>query len=138
MREFGIGQSLPRSEDLRLLRGRGRYTDDIVLPRQAVLYVLRSPHAAARIGAIDIAAAQAAPGVLAVLTGADAEADGLGTFTSRVTRPRPDGRPNFVPPFRVLALDRVRRVGEAVAAILPGTPAPAEGAPQPNRNHHQP
>ncbi len=128
MREFGIGQSLPRSEDLRLLRGRGRYTDDIVLPRQAVLYVLRSPHAAARIGAIGIAAAQAAPGVLAVLTGADAEADGLGTFTSRVTRQRPDGRPNFVPPFRVLALDRVRRVGEAVVAIVAETLAAAKDA----------
>ena len=100
MREFGIGQSLPRSEDLRLLRGRGRYTDDIVLPRQAWLYVLRSPHAAARIRAIDSAAAAAAPGVLAILAGADAEADGLGTFTSRVTRQRPDGRPNFVPPSK--------------------------------------
>src|SRR5260370_15813445 len=129
MREFGIGQSVPRSEDERLLRGRGRYTDDIVLPRQTVLYVLRSPHAAARIRAIDTASARAAEGVLAVLTGADAEADGLGTFTSRVTRQRRDGRPNFVPPFRVLALDRVHRVGDAVAAIVAETQAAAkEGA----------
>ena len=128
MREYGIGQSIPRSEDSRLLRGRGRYTDDIVLPRQAALFVLRSPHAAARIRAIDTRAALAAPGVLAVLTGSDAEADGLGTFTSRVTRPRPDGRPNFVPPFRVLALDRVRRVGDAVAAIVGETLAAAKDA----------
>jgi aerobic carbon-monoxide dehydrogenase large subunit len=128
MREFGIGQSLPRSEDQRLLRGRGRYTDDIVLPRQAWLYVLRSPHAAAHIRAIDTKAAQAAPGVIAVLTGKDADADGLGTFTSRVTRPRPDGRPNFVPPFRVLALDRVRRVGDAVAAIVAESLAAAKDA----------
>src|SRR5258707_10484942 len=128
MRGFGIGQSLPRSEDLRLLRGRGRYTDDIVLPRQAWLYVLRSPHAAARIRAVDSAAAEAAPGVLAILTGKDAEADGLGTFTSRVTRPRPDGRPNFVPPFRVLALDRVRRVGDAVVAIVAESLAAAKDA----------
>src|SRR5882672_664671 len=128
MREYGIGQSLPRSEDLRLLRGRGRYTDDIVLPRQAVLYVLRSPHAAARIRAIDAAAARRAPGVLTVLTGEDAQADGLGTFTSRVTRPRPDGRPNFVPPFRVLALGRVRRVGDAVAAIVAESLAVAKDA----------
>jgi aerobic carbon-monoxide dehydrogenase large subunit len=128
MREFGIGQSLPRSEDLRLLRGRGRYTDDIVLPRQAALYVLRSPHAAARIRAIDTNAALAAPGVITILTGQDAEADGLGTFTSRVTRPRPDGRPNFVPPFRVLALDRVRRVGDAVAAIVAESLAAAKDA----------
>jgi carbon-monoxide dehydrogenase large subunit len=128
MREFGIGQSLPRSEDHRLLRGRGRYTDDIVLPRQSWLYVLRSPHAAARIRSIETSAAAAAPGVLAVLTGKDAEADGLGTFTSRVTRPRPDGRPNFVPPFRVLALDRVRRVGDAVAAIVAESLAAAKDA----------
>jgi aerobic carbon-monoxide dehydrogenase large subunit len=128
MREHGIGQSLPRSEDIRLLRGRGRYTDDIVLPRQAVLYVLRSPHAAARIRAIDTAAARALSGVLAVLTGKDAEADGLGTFTSRVTRQRPDGRPNFVPPFRVLALNRVRRVGDAVAAIVAEDLATAKDA----------
>jgi len=128
MREFGIGQSVPRSEDDRLLRGRGRYTDDIVLPRQAVLYVLRSPHAAARIRAIDVAAARAAPGVLAVLTGADADDDGLGTFTSRVTRQRRDGRPNFVPPFRVLALDRVHRVGEPVVAVIAESPAAAKDA----------
>jgi aerobic carbon-monoxide dehydrogenase large subunit len=128
MREFGIGQSLPRSEDHRLLRGRGRYTDDIVLPRQAWLYVLRSPHAAACIRSIDTTAAAASPGVLAVLTGRDAEADGLGTFTSRVTRPRPDGRPNFVPPFRVLVLDRVRRVGDAVAAIIAESLAEAKDA----------
>jgi carbon-monoxide dehydrogenase large subunit len=128
MREFGIGQSLPRSEDHRLLRGRGRYTDDIVLPRQAWLYVLRSPHAAACIRSIDTTAAAASLGVLAVLTGRDAEADGLGTFTSRVTRPRPDGRPNFVPPFRVLVLDRVRRVGDAVAAIIAESLAEAKDA----------
>src|SRR5258707_9978316 len=117
MREHGIGQSLPRSEDFRLLRGRGRYTDDMVLPRQAVLYVLRSPHAAARIRAIDSAEALALPGVLAVLTGADAVADGLGTFTSRVRRQRRDGRPNFEPPAPLLAVDRARRVGDPVAAI---------------------
>src|SRR5271154_5209184 len=111
MREYGIGQSLPRSEDLRLLRGRGRYTDDIVLPRQAGLYVLRSPHAAGRIRAIGTAGAPAAPGVLAVLTGDDAARDGLGPFTSRVSRPRRDGRLNFVPPYGVLAEGRVRRVG---------------------------
>src|SRR5689334_23989048 len=102
MREFGIGQSVPRSEDARLLTGRGRFTDDHVLPRQAHLFVLRSPHAAARIRSIDVAAAERSDGVLAVLTGRDAAADGLGTFTSRVKRKRRDGRPNFEPPFRVL------------------------------------
>src|SRR5262249_4044681 len=126
MREYGIGQSVPRSEDVRFLKGLARYTDDHVLPRQTHLYVLRSPHAAARIRGIDRAAASAAPGVLAVLTGRDAAADGLGTFTSRVKRKRRDGRPNFEPPFRVLALDRVVHVGVPVAAIVAETLAEAK------------
>ena len=71
MREMGLGRPVPRTEDLQLLRGLGRYTDDIVLPREARLYILRSPHAAARIRRIDTAAAQISPGVLAVLTGDD-------------------------------------------------------------------
>ena len=71
MGEFAIGQAVPRFEDPRLLRGGGRYVDDIVLPNMAFGTVLRSPHAHARIRRIDTAAAKAAPGVLAVLTGAD-------------------------------------------------------------------
>ncbi len=95
MREFGIGQSVPRTEDLRLLRGLGRYVDDLRLPGETRMYVLRSAHAAARIRCINKAAALAAPGVLAVLTGADAVADGLGTFFSRMKLKRADGRPNY-------------------------------------------
>src|SRR5476651_1742960 len=72
-----IGRSLPRLEDLRLVRGAGRYTDDIVVPGQACATFLRSPHAHARILRIDTSAARARPGVLAVLTGADYVADGL-------------------------------------------------------------
>jgi carbon-monoxide dehydrogenase large subunit len=114
VREFDLGRAVPRIEDAQLLRGRGRYTDDIVLPRQAHLYVLRSPHAAARIRSIDVAAAAAVPGVIAVLTGKDADKDGLGTFSSAVQSKRRDGTANFVPPYRVLALDGVRHVGEPV------------------------
>ncbi|MDP6814564.1 MAG: hypothetical protein QF582_15220, partial [Alphaproteobacteria bacterium] len=69
--KFGLGQSAPRVEDQRFLRGGGRYTDDIDLAGQAYGYLLRSPHAHARIGAIDTEAARAVPGVLAVFTGAD-------------------------------------------------------------------
>ena len=123
MREYGIGQSLPRSEDFRLLRGRGRYTDDIRLADQAHLYVLRSPHAAARIGAIDTAAAREAPGVLAVLTGAEAVAEGLGTFPSRMKMKRKDGRPNYEPPYRILAAGRAAVAGDPVVAIVAETPA---------------
>jgi carbon-monoxide dehydrogenase large subunit len=128
LREFDLGRAVPRTEDFQLLRGRGRYTDDIALPRQSFLYVLRSPHAAARLKAIDTAAANAAPGVLAVLTGRDAVADGLGTFASAVQRKRADGSANFVPPYRVLALDRVHHVGEPVAAIVAESLAQAKDA----------
>jgi len=121
MREMGIGRAIPRTEDWRLLRGRGRYTDDITFPREARLYVLRSPHAAARIRSIDTAAALKAPGVLAIVTGDDTRKEGFGTFASRVTRQRPDGKPNFVPPYRPLAVDRVHHVGEPVAAIVAET-----------------
>ena len=118
MREFELGRAVPRVEDLQLLRGRGRYTDDISLPRQAYLTIIRSPHAAARIAKIDGAAALDAPGVIAILTGEDAAADGLGTLPSRVPRKRPDGSPNFVPPYRILAKDRVHHVGEPVVAVI--------------------
>ncbi|MDE2229245.1 MAG: xanthine dehydrogenase family protein molybdopterin-binding subunit [Alphaproteobacteria bacterium] len=128
MREFDLGRAVPRTEDLLLLRGRGRYTDDIALPRTAHLHVLRSPHAAARIRRIDVAAAQEAPGVVEILTGQDAEADKLGTLRARVTRRRPDGSPNFQPPYRVLALDRVHHVGDPVAAVVAETLAQAKDA----------
>jgi carbon-monoxide dehydrogenase large subunit len=128
MREFELGRAVPRTEDFKLLRGRGRYTDDIVLPRQCHLHVLRSPHAAARIRAMDTRAAAAAPGVLLVLTGADAARDGLGTFASRVQRKRPDGSANFVPPYRMLALERVHHVGEPVVAIVAESLAAAKDA----------
>ncbi len=76
MQAYGFGTSLRRKEDGRLLTGRGRFTGDIDLPRQAHGQVLRSPHAHADIRAIDVSAAKTAPGVLVVLTGADAMADG--------------------------------------------------------------
>ena len=82
MGEFALGQAVPRFEDPRLLRGGGRYVDDMVLPRMAFGHVLRSPHAHARIRSIDATAAKAAPGVLAVLTGADWEASGWGDLPS--------------------------------------------------------
>ena len=78
MNQFGIGQPVRRVEDRRFLTGRGSYVDDLTLPRQAYAFMLRSPHAHAHIRAIDTAAAAAAPGVLAVLTGDDVAQDGLG------------------------------------------------------------
>src|ERR1700728_1367650 len=78
MGEFALGQPIGRFEDPRLLRGGGRYVDDMVLPRMAWGQVLRSPHAHARIRAIDTVRAKSMPGVLAVLTGADWAASGWG------------------------------------------------------------
>lgn len=128
MREYGIGQSLPRSEDIRLVQGRGSYTDDFGFLNQAYLYVVRSPHAAARILSIDTTAARELPGVLAVLTGEDVIADNLGTFPCRVKRQTRDGKPNFVPPHRALAVGRVRYVGDAVVAVIAESLAIAKDA----------
>ena len=97
----GIGVSVARVEDYRLLRGRGRFTDDINLPDQLYGCVVRSPHPHARIAGIDATAALAAKGVVAVLTGADVEADGLGHLpslaNSAASLTRPDGSPIFEP-----------------------------------------
>ena len=82
----GYDESLLRKEDARLLTGRGRFTGDINLPRQVYGQILRAPHAHADIHAIDITAAKQAPGVLAVLTGADAVAEGLGREVARRRR----------------------------------------------------
>ena len=80
MAKFGIGQPVPRLEDPRFITGRGRYVDDIDMPLQCYGVLVMSPHAHARIKTIDTAAAKAAPGVLAVLTGADAETDKIGSL----------------------------------------------------------
>jgi carbon-monoxide dehydrogenase large subunit len=110
----------PRREDARLLRGLGRFTADLVPPDAARMVVLRSPHAHARIAGIRADAARAMPGVLAIVTGAELEEAGLGTIPC-VSRPRgADGKPRDIlePPHRILATDRVRFVGDAVAAIV--------------------
>ena len=118
MGEFAIGQPVPRFEDPRLLRGGGRYVDDIVLPHMAFGYVLRSPHAHARIRSIDISRAKSAPGVLAVLTGADWQASGWGDLPVPGGNTRRDGSPMYRPPYPALASDRVRFVGDCVAFVV--------------------
>ncbi|MEK7372294.1 MAG: xanthine dehydrogenase family protein molybdopterin-binding subunit, partial [candidate division NC10 bacterium] len=128
MGQFGIGQGIRRFEDLRLLRGQGRYHNDVTLPGQAHAVLVRSPHAHARIRSIDISAALRAPGVLAVLTGADGARDGLGTMRMTLRRQRPDGSPMFTSPHRGLTQDRVRHVGDPVALVIAETPAQAADA----------
>ncbi|HZU90192.1 MAG TPA: xanthine dehydrogenase family protein molybdopterin-binding subunit [Stellaceae bacterium] len=121
MGEFALGQPVPRFEDPRLLRGGGRYVDDVVLPRMAFGHVLRSPHAHARIRSIDTAAAKAAPGVLAVLTGADWEESGWRDLPTAGGNRRRDGSPAFRPRYPALARDRVRWVGDYVAFVVAET-----------------
>src|SRR5438105_12109065 len=120
MGEFAIGQSVSRFEDPRLLRGGGRYVGDIVLPGMTFGYVLRSPHAHARIRWIDVTRAKAAPGVLAVLTGADWKASGWGDLPVPGGLKRRDGSV-FRPPYAALVTDRVRFVGDYVAFIVAET-----------------
>jgi carbon-monoxide dehydrogenase large subunit len=121
MGQFALGQSVPRTEDPRLLTGRGRYTDDFTLPRQAYGYVLRSPHAHARIKSIDVRAAQQMPGVLAVLTGADWAAEKFGAMLPVMPRKRRDGSPMYLPLRPSLANDRAMLVGDPIAFIVAET-----------------
>lgn len=118
MQKFGMGQAVRRSEDPRLLTGRGRYAADVTLPAQARAVVLRSCHGHARIAALDTGAALAMPGVLAVLTGEDVAADGLGEIPCAI--PVDDRHGNRLPrPGRpLLARDRVRYVGDGVALVV--------------------
>src|SRR5262245_26998769 len=120
MGEFAIGQSVPRFEDPRLVKGGGRYVGDMVLPGMAFGYVLRSPHAHARIRSMDTKAAKAAPGVLAVLSGADWKAAGWGDLPVPGGLTRRDGTA-FKPPYPGLVQDRVRFVGDYVAFVVAET-----------------
>ena len=128
MGEFAVGQGVKRFEDPRLLQGGGSYVDDIVLSRMAFGYVLRSPHAHARIRAIDTAAARQAPGVLLVLTGVDWKRSGWGDLPVPGGQKRRDGSPMYRSPYPALAQDRVRWVGDYVAFVVAETYAQAADA----------
>ncbi|HKW55016.1 MAG TPA: xanthine dehydrogenase family protein molybdopterin-binding subunit [Stellaceae bacterium] len=124
MTEHGIGAAVRRKEDVRFLTGRGRYTDDLNRPGQLHAYILRSPHAHAEIAGIDIGRAKAAPGVVAVFTGADMQ----GSLPCGWLVKSKDGSPMAEPPHPVLAQARVRHVGEPVVAIIAGTCEQAKDA----------
>ncbi len=125
--KFGIGQPVPRVEDPRFITGRGRYVDDIELPQQCHGVVVMSPHAHAAIKRVDTAKAKAAPGVLAVLTGADVVADKLGGLAPPM--PEDMGGPKGFRTLRaILATDKVRAVGDRVAFVVAETQAQARDA----------
>jgi carbon-monoxide dehydrogenase large subunit len=128
MGQFGIGQPVRRFEDKRLLCGNGRFQHDVSLPGQAYAVVLRSPHAHAAIRALDLSAASAARGVLAIYTGEDLAAAGMGTMGVPFRRQRPDGTPMFWRAHLGLAQGRVRYVGEPVAFIVAESLAQAKDA----------
>ena len=132
-----IGRPVPRVEDLRLVTGHGRFSDDVDRPGQAYAVMVRAPFANARIEAIETADALAVPGMLAVLTGEDAAADGIGLIPHAtvpssppdIRIPNSDGSEHFVPPHEVIPRARVRHVGEAVAvAIAESVEAARDGA----------
>jgi carbon-monoxide dehydrogenase large subunit len=128
MNKFGIGQPVRRVEDQRFLTGRARYVDDLQLPHQTHGVVVASPHAHARIRGIDTRAAAAAPGVLLVLTAADAKADQLGGIPP-LFMPEDMGGPKGHRTFKqLLAGDRARHVGERIAFVVAETPAQAREA----------
>ena len=127
MGQFGIGQGIKRFEDVRLVRGEGRFHDDVNLPGQAHAVIVRSIHAHARLTRIDTKAASKLPGVLAIFRGADL-GDALGTMTMTLKRKRPDGSPMFAPPHQTLARERVRYVGDPIAMVVAETLAQAEDA----------
>ena len=116
-----IGKPLRRLEDAKLLSGQGRFTDDVNLPGQVHAAFARSPHAHARIASLDVAAARAAPGVIAVYTGADILASGLLPVPFTQMHKRPGGADMTVPPRNALTSDVVRFVGDAVAMVVAET-----------------
>ena len=126
--KFGVGQPVRRFEDVRLVTGRGRFQDDTRLPQQAYAVFLRSPHAHARILSVDTQAAVAAPGVLAVYTGHDYNADGLSMPKAMMPRKKADGSPMFAPQRPALVVDRVRYVGDPVAMVIAETLMQAKDA----------
>ena len=126
----GIGAAERRLEDERFLTGRGRYLDDLALPRQACGWVVRSPHAHAALGAIDTSAALAMPGVLAVYTAADLAEAGIGAIPCVMKPKGADGSESATPPRPVLAAGRVRMVGDPVAFVVAESAAQAQAAAQ--------
>lgn len=114
----GLGAAIPRVEDRRFLTGQGRYVADIVLPGETVARFLRSPHAYADVVAIDCRSALAVPGVLAVFTGADVAAAGLGEIPCSIVVKAADGRPLPRPGRPLLAGECVRFEGEPVAMVV--------------------
>ena len=128
MSETGIGASVRRKEDRRFLMGNGNYLDDINVEGQTYAYFVRSPHAHATINGIDISAAEASHGVVAVLTGKDLAADEIGGLICGWTIHSKDGEPHKAPAHPALATEKVRYIGDHVAIVIAETADQAKDA----------
>ena len=119
--KFAVGQPVRRFEDLGLITGQGRYTDDINLPNMAHACLLRSPIAHGVIRRLDTTAARAMPGVLLILTGQDVIKEALGDVPCMAPLVSRDGKPRHDTPRPILAVDKVRHVGQPVALVVAET-----------------
>ena len=126
--KFGVGQSVRRTEDIRFVTGQGQYTDDLRFEREGFACFHRSPHGHAKILSVDISAAKSAPGVIAVVTQADVEAAGVGDMPCLAPIPSRDGSGTKESAKHLLANDRVRFAGEAIAMVVAETYAQAKDA----------
>jgi carbon-monoxide dehydrogenase large subunit len=126
MIRFGAGHSVARTEDFRFLTGRGRYTDDLAAPNQVYLHVVRSPHAHARVRAIDATAAAAVPGVDTILTGADVASAGFRPIPCLLPLADRAGNISVTPPYPILAHDKAAYAGQPVAAVVATSLAAAQ------------
>ena len=125
---FGIGQPVRRTEDPRLVKGQGRFTDDIDLPGQVYAAIVRSRHAHGVIRDIDVAPAFEQPGMLGAYTGKDLARAGFGTLTCLIGFKNRDGTEMRKPPRPALPTDKVRFVGDPVAFVVADTPTRARDA----------
>src|SRR5215475_14754428 len=125
---YAVGQPVPRSEDPVLVSGKGQYTDDVNLPGQVYAVIVRSHYAHGIIRGLDISAAQDMPGLLGIYTAADLEAGGIGPLPPRQVMNNRDGTTMLSPVRYALAVDKVRYVGDPVAAVVAETIAQAKDA----------
>ena len=123
-----IGESVLRKEDYRFLTGAGQYTDDITLPRMAHAVFVRSPHAHALVKSVNTSAAKSAPGVIGVLEGKDVANDKINGLPCGWLITSTDGQPMKEPPHPILALDKVRYVGDHVVMVVAETLEQAKNA----------
>ena len=128
MPRYSIGQGVTAVESMKLVKGGGRYTGDVAFPGQCHAIFNRSPYAHADINAIDVDEAQRMPGVLAVLTGEDYAADGLGDMPGAAPPKRRNGLPGYRPPRPALSRDKVRHIGQCVAVVIAETVDQAKNA----------